>query len=174
MRNHNGINIYHSSENNLIKNNSCFINRDTGINLYQSGENEIINNNISSNIKDGVLIFESNNNLIQNNNFGSNKNNGIVISGSLSNSIYHNNFIDNGNHAKNIGNNLWDDGKYGNYWDDYEERYPDALIKQWPDSRSRTITRTQTIVHPILHWLLERFPLLERLLNIIFLKINII
>jgi len=22
--------------------------------------------------------------------------------------------------------NDWDDGKYGNYWDDYEEHYPDA------------------------------------------------
>ena len=44
------------------------------------------------------------------------------------------------------------------------------LIKQWPKSRSITIskTRTITLLHPILQWLLERFPLLERMLNIIF------
>ena len=46
---------------------------------------------------------------------------------SYDNRIYHNNFIENSNNAYDYGDNDWDDGKrYGNYWSDYEERYPDA------------------------------------------------
>ena len=34
------------------------------------------------------------------------------------NKIYHNNFFENS--AGDFSNNYWDDGKVGNYWDDYE------------------------------------------------------
>lgn len=46
------------------------------------------------------------------------------------NEIWHNNII--GNNGGNVqayddaGNNYWDNGSVGNYWDDYEDRYPSA------------------------------------------------
>ncbi len=51
------------------------------------------------------------------------ENNNISIyfkSGSLYNDIYHNNFVDSSQyHAGNYGNNNWDNGTEGNFWDDY-------------------------------------------------------
>jgi hypothetical protein len=111
------------------------------------------------------------------------------------NKIYHNNFINNYQNGYDLcENNNWDDGEYGNYWYDFEEEYPKArkkpfkgiwdtpyeisggnstdrypLIKQWSNSRTRTTPRTKTITHPVFHWLIERFPILERLLK--FLKV---
>jgi len=214
------------SENNTIKNNNIYKNKDCGIELFSECVNnsligndiidngkfgiEIQKNNYHNSIKDNYidlhwagLIFTNNNymykclkNNITGNNFKNNMYGIWINSSNYENRIYHNNFLNNNESARDEGNNSWDDGEYGNYWSEYEERYPNAnklkwkgiwdtpydieggdnkdnypLIKQWPDSRSRTTSRTQTIVHQILHWLLERFPLLERLLNIIFLKI---
>jgi len=55
---------------------------------------------------------------------------GIHLWASRYNIIYHNNFINNTNQARAITSlpNTWDDGypSGGNYWSDYEERYPDA------------------------------------------------
>lgn len=47
---------------------------------------------------------------------------GVGILGQLSynNKIYHNNFIDNSRNAQDWGNDDWDDGSEGNYWDDYK------------------------------------------------------
>jgi len=120
-----------------------------------------------------------------------NKYNGIELHEYTDNNIiYHNNFVDNTQNAYDEGNNVWDDGKYGNYWSDYQERYPDAksrilkpwmwdtpyeieggdnkdncpLIKQWPKIKSRAIPRDTASYN--LNWLmfLERFPLFTRLL----------
>ena len=38
---------------------------------------------------------------------------------SHNNLFYHNNFINNSQQARNTGNNFWDNGTEGNYWDDY-------------------------------------------------------
>jgi len=50
-------------------------------------------------------------------------------SSSDNNFINHNNFAYNIHNAIDNGNNnLWDDGNYGNYWDDYRDLYPYAEI----------------------------------------------
>jgi len=99
----NGINII-SSENIIIKNSSIFEN-DRGVSLREgTNNNTITNNNISNNDIWGVQISESNNNL-----------------------IYHNIFFENEIQAHDEGDNQWDRGeKGGNYWSDYENRYPKA------------------------------------------------
>jgi len=56
---------------------------------------------------------------------------GIWLYSSSNNTIYHNNFIDNTKQVyilKSGYGNLWDAGypSGGNYWSDYEERYPNA------------------------------------------------
>jgi hypothetical protein len=89
--------------------------------------------------------------------------------------------------------NTWDDGKYGNYWGDYKEKYPFAmrsllkpwmwntpyeipnmgnkdncpLIEPWSKSKPRTIHKDIASYSSYLLRFLEQFPLLERLLSLI-------
>lgn len=44
---------------------------------------------------------------------------GIIVNESYDNLIYENCFLNNSIQAYNIGNNFWDNGSYGNFWDDY-------------------------------------------------------
>ena len=184
--------------NSTIKGNDCS-NNVCGILLRYSSYNTIISNNISNTwFGEGIYLSYSSDyntiigNIISNNYWG------IRLHESYSglfcdnNIIYHNNFINNLQNAYDDCDNIWDDGKYGNYWSDYEDRYPDAkprilrpwmwdtpyeieggdnkdncpLIKQWPNLKSRTITRTKSTIYSLLLWFLERFPLLERLINV--------
>jgi len=213
-----GISLYDSSDKNTIIDNNIISNCNCGIFLHGSIYNNIIGNNISNNSWDGLTLkSSSDNNIIIGNNISLNINNGIflwdssgnnIITGNNiskndrginiygdcdNNTVYHNNFIGNTENAFDYGDNTWDDGKYGNFWSDYKERYPDSkkkpfkgiwdtpyeidggdnndsypLINQWPKSRPRNTSRTQTTVRPIFYWFLEHFPLLEKLLNLIY------
>ena len=184
--------------NSTIKGNDCS-NNVCGILLRYSSYNTIISNNISNTwFGEGIYLSYSSDyntiigNIISNNYWG------IRLHESYSglfcdnNIIYHNNFINNLQNAYDDCDNIWDDGKYGNYWSDYEDRYPDAkprilrpwmwdtpyeieggdnkdncpLIKQWPNLKSRELPRNRASCNSLLLWFLERFPLLERLLNV--------
>jgi len=68
----------------------------------------------------GIKIFNTSNNIITDNIVKENINYGIsVYNWSNDSLIYRNNFI--GNNAKDLGNNAYDDGYEGNYWDDFDE-----------------------------------------------------
>jgi parallel beta-helix repeat protein len=134
------------SNNNSISNNNCSNNLD-GIYLWHSNNNSISNNNCSNNREDGIYLWRhgiylghSSNNSISNNNC-SNNGDGISLEDSNNNTIYLNNFINNAYNVYSYGlTNLWNSkekisytykgGTYtnylGNYWSDYEEKYPDA------------------------------------------------
>jgi len=155
-----------------------------GIGLWFSSNN--ITGNIISNNQHGIKLRQSNCNTITGNNITSNAFVGIWLEDACNNNtIYHNNFINNGENAFDKCDNTWDDGEYGNYWSDYEERYPFArkiwlkgiwntpykipcgdnkdmypLIKQWPDSVSKTKPENKpfNFNFPLLSWLFERFP----------------
>ena len=210
-----GIFLLHSSYN-TISDNIISLNIDYGISLWKSSSYNIISwNTISSHPHDGIVIYYCNNNTIIGNIIYSNNWNGIWLYSSNTNNIYnniisenfcglnlsyssnnnlfyHNNFINNTQNAYDECNNTWDDGKYGNYWSDYKEKYPGAkkkpfkgiwdtpyeieggdnkdncpLIKQWPNSKSRELPRNRASYNSLLLWFLERFPLLERLLNLL-------
>jgi hypothetical protein len=60
-------------------------------------------------------------NIISNNYYGIN-----IDANSSNNTVYRNNFINNTINAFDDGKNTWDEGKKGNYWDDYKEKYPKA------------------------------------------------
>jgi len=97
-----------------------------GILLTYSTENSIINNTILNNVYDGIkLIWDANANVISGNNIKDNGK-GVFIVHSGNNTFYHNNFINNGVSCDDA--NTWDNGysSGGNYWSDYEERYPNA------------------------------------------------
>ncbi len=80
-------------------------NRGSGISLSRSSYN-VISENIFSNNKRGIYLYYCNDNM-----------------------IYHNSFLNNSlSHAWDYrGTNIWDHhDSMGNYWDDYNECYPDA------------------------------------------------
>ncbi len=101
-----------------------------GIELFETNNSRILNTSVSNNHYGISLGYSSNNMLVGNdvsNNVG-----GISLSLSSSgNRIYHNNLIDNSidqASSDNTGTNSWDNGYPcgGNYWSDYEEKYPYA------------------------------------------------
>jgi hypothetical protein len=138
-----------------------------------------------------LIIFESNEitgNNISKNTLGI----GILSTENYRNNIYHNNFKNNEDSAQDnsdMGNN-WDDGEYRNYWSDYRKKYPNAkkiknevvwdircdipgrdnldnrpLIKQWQKYSTTKNTKTSDCI--IFKWIIERFPILERMLLLI-------
>jgi parallel beta-helix repeat protein len=119
-----GIGINKGSDN-LIHNNTVYSN-DLGIHLdWTSNDNNILGNNIT-NCDEGIALRNTaTNNKIANNAI-SNNNQGIYVEFSYNNLFHHNSLINNANHAYDDGTNTWDSGTEGNYWSDYEEKYPDA------------------------------------------------
>ena len=99
---------------------------DYGIELWFSGssvyDNNINNNSVGLGLSGsaGCSVY---NNTATNNKFG------VKIEHSSNDTIYHNNFINNTSQVyTEYSMNVWDDGypSGGNYWSDYEERYPNA------------------------------------------------
>jgi len=120
-----GIYLYNSFNNTITTNK--LKEYSTGIVLWQSSDNKIENNEITTNnqysvkydSKEGIFMFDSHDNIITNNTI-SNYSSGISLFHlSENNTIYYNNFINNTQNANDSGNNSWDNGKYGNYWDNY-------------------------------------------------------
>jgi parallel beta-helix repeat protein len=122
--------IYILSNGCLISNNIITNNYWAGILISAAPDNTIINNVIINNHKGIEIFFGSplGNNTISNNTIALNDWYGIYIVYSSENKIYLNNFTDNRNQTYSTGStNFWDDGVgKGNYWSDYEDRYPDA------------------------------------------------
>ena len=191
---------------NISINNSCLTDTLLGIYVIKSSNHFISNCSIFNNTLFGIQIMNSSFFNIYSNNFGytvyglvsggvskciisknifRNNQIGIVFFDSFNNEIYLNNFIGNNQHANDDSNNIWDDGRYGNYWDDYKERYPDAkklllkgiwdtpysipngdnqdkypLIK--PDGKSKN--KTFTFIDFYKH-LISRFSFFEKILN---------
>ncbi|MBE0511414.1 right-handed parallel beta-helix repeat-containing protein [Candidatus Bathyarchaeota archaeon] len=105
-----------SHYNNISGNN--IINNDVGIHFFGSS-NKIIGNYIAKN-EEGIYVSGH-----------------VPFAGSQNNIIYHNSFIHNTKQVNDvhweepfsaISVNIWDDGypSGGNYWSDYEDRYPNA------------------------------------------------
>jgi len=121
------------SHNNIISGNNITNNRN-GIALGNSSGNTIFGNNISANYYAGILVAADNNS-ISGNNIMNNGEYGIYFFRSFSNRIYHNNFIHNLQQVYHKSRwdpsmppsvNIWNSGGEGNFWSDFEERYPDA------------------------------------------------
>jgi parallel beta-helix repeat protein len=112
-----------SSSNNMFSSNTI-TNNDNGISLFSSSNNVISGNTISLSNDDGISLFSSSNNVVSGNTITNNRY-GISPLDSSNNIIYRNNF-DNTDQVWSDSTNVWDDGDEGNYWSDYEERYPNA------------------------------------------------
>jgi len=147
-----GINLRYQSDYNTIAGNNCSFNDDSGIYLYSSSNNIISGNNCSFNGY-GIYLYASSNNIISGNNcsfneYGiylkyyshyngissnncSNNGCGIRLSDSSNNIFWKNYFINNPlsqvyYSGSSVGNQ-WNFNGQGNYWGDYETRYPEAI-----------------------------------------------
>jgi len=99
-----------------------------GIGIMNSRDNTITGNNIS-NSACGIFL-----NSVRNSTFSGNKitknARGVWLQNSSDNKFYHNYFINNTNqvYVEPSKSNFWDDDfpSGGNYWSEYEDKYPDA------------------------------------------------
>jgi parallel beta-helix repeat protein len=138
-----------NGKNNTISENIISDNNQYGICLSTASNNKILLNNIQSTKQYGMYVSTgSNNNLIKRNIF-SNNGYGIRLKGcdneivrnriinttqiglyfccGANNNIAYNNSLEkNFQHANDAFSNTWSYYGYGNYWDDYMEKYPNA------------------------------------------------
>ena len=121
---------------NITAQNLNLKNNGQGILLAYTTNSVIIQNNMSNNYN-GIYLSQSSNNSIVGNIVKSNRWAGVYLFEASNDIIYHNNFINNAQQVYDdswytplvsASTNVWDDGypSGGNYWSDYEERYPDA------------------------------------------------
>ncbi len=111
---HQGIHLLLSSLNNSIAGNIIADNSQAGIQLYpECNYTSIVGNNITNN-NYGISLYESFNNNVHHNNF----------TGNYPRQVYDVSW----DSAASPSISVWDDGypSGGNYWSDYEERYPNA------------------------------------------------
>jgi parallel beta-helix repeat protein len=150
----NGLYLFSSSGNNYIANSNISYNNQYGILVSFSSFNTLYSNIISNNNHYGIevigkkiesvgnIILEniissneigirlkgvSNNNVVRNN-ISYNEFGVYVCCGSENNSIYYNSFFRNNKNSmlKTNMTNFWYYQNKGNYWDDYNKKYPDA------------------------------------------------
>jgi len=151
-----GISLEHYSAYNVIANNSIMNNlngisgelwsdsmiignvlKDNLLGIWigpYSSHNTIAFNNIKNHWSEGISMWQSSYNTIVGNNITDNNQGGhwagMVVGFSSYNQFFHNNIVNKGKQIDVQGEvvNTWDDGypSGGNYWSDYEERYPDA------------------------------------------------
>lgn len=107
---------YNTIWGNLIENN-----RYHGIRLEFTSHNMILNNVLVNNRGYGIYLHEATDNVLVGNTVQQSFFEGMMLgNNSVGNLIYQNNFKDNpGNAFEVTGNNIWDNGACGNYWDDY-------------------------------------------------------
>lgn len=116
------------SNNNTVTGNFIEENIDAGIRLIHGNSNTIYGNIISANDQ-GISIWATSDNIIKLNNITDN-NKAVYFETSGINFIHHNNFVNNTNDWWDYGLtpwpfqlpfsfSIWDDGKEGNYWDEY-------------------------------------------------------
>jgi len=123
------INVYEQGCENIFTRNTIE-GSPIGILFNGTYSNQFINNSISDN-EVGLMVVNSTDNLIEENQFNNNSGYAILFTNySNGNTIFHNDFVDNNNGSvqayDDSGNEWTDENGVGNYWSDYDERYPDA------------------------------------------------
>ena len=125
-----GISLAYSSSNAIVKNRIA--NSSTGghgVTLLSDSFNNTVSNNHITNNYHGMWLSNSFNNSIIENLIANNELLGVELADSTRNTFYHNTFTNNPKHVKSDGQpNIWDNdySSGGNYWSDYENKYPSA------------------------------------------------
>ncbi len=124
-----GVRLYESGGNNL----SCnrVFGNGYGVYLYANSDGNVVKGNVVSDNSFGVYVAHSSGNVIEENVVANSSIYGVTFRLAGGNFVFHNDFVS--NHwqfdVSDAGANVWDDEfpSGGNYWSDYEERYPDAV-----------------------------------------------
>jgi parallel beta-helix repeat protein len=114
--------------NNITVKNFDLSDTTVGIELFETSDSRVLDTNVSNNYY-GILLGYSSNNVLMGNDVSNNVNGISLFLLSTDNRVYHNNLINNTNQASDdLGTNSWDNDYPcgGNYWNDYEEKHPDA------------------------------------------------
>ncbi len=105
----------------------------TGFTLNRGRNNTVSGNSILCTSEKGFHVGESDENTITGNNIAWSKGRGLMVTGSVGNNkIHHNDFVNNvgGDPFQALPGsstiNVWDDGSEGNFWSDYQNKYPMA------------------------------------------------
>jgi parallel beta-helix repeat protein len=106
------------SDGNVIQGNRIAGATSAGISLEGADFNLLRANQLIQNFN-GLNLKDSNRNLIKDNIVTESKKIGIGIEGSSDNLFYNNAFVKNTSDCYGKGNNMWDSGKLGNFWDKY-------------------------------------------------------
>ena len=175
-----------NSSNIIISDNKILGDSVRGVYLRYSSYNTVSNNTVSMQNQYGIILFHSSNNVIScntvshmrfgaygiylayssGNSFFRNtiKNNDLgIVSQICDNNIYHNNFIDNTMQVNAlVSPNVWDYNEKGNYWSDYEGRYPNA--EEDPDNlgvwnTSYVIDENNVDRHPLMNPITVEHPI---------------
>jgi len=122
---------FDDSSNNIISGN-YIAHSGKGFTLNRGSNNSVTGNSIIYSKETAFHIGESTDNTITGNNIAWSRSWAITITGSVGNNkIHHNDFINNmglmfQTYPGSKTRNSWDDGNEGNFWSDYQLRYPTA------------------------------------------------
>jgi parallel beta-helix repeat protein len=151
-----GIDLETPSDNNTLSGNNVTANRIDGIFLEYSSGNVLSGNN-AANSHYGIYLDSCSYNVLSDNNVTANSVDGVYLSSCSGNTFFHNNFVNNTQQVSSYDSlNTWDDGYPfgGNYWSDYETRYPNATeydssgIWNTPYVMNANNTDRYPLVHP--------------------------
>ncbi|MFW6110757.1 MAG: right-handed parallel beta-helix repeat-containing protein [Thermoproteota archaeon] len=106
--------------NSTLEQNTITENNEAGVSSLDSHNNSLVANTITSNGYQGIKLWEDSSENTISENLITNNSVGLQLTGTPNNNtIYHNNFVNNTNHITTDSNAIWDNGKEGNYWDNY-------------------------------------------------------
>jgi parallel beta-helix repeat protein len=113
---------------NQISSNNVSSNRNYGIWLLSASNNNMIFKNIISENVKGIRIKGGDSNIVYENIFSNNSEIGLwPCCGSYDNYFFKNSFYSNNQHAEDYYPNQWYYQNIGNFWEDYKDKYPDAV-----------------------------------------------
>jgi len=151
------------TNNTIISSNNMTANGLWGIYLYSSSNNSITGNNVADNLRGVWLDFASNYNTIAGNNITGNAQSGLfIVNDSRYNTVYFNNFnfIDSlmrQVYAMDLPN-FFDDGSHGNYWSDYQTKYPNATQTNGVWNTPYSVDTNNTDHYPLVNQITVQIP----------------
>ncbi len=142
-----------------FENNTVSFSDFDGIYLTLSSYCHLNSNDISNNNRSGIISYNGKWNTIFQNNLTSNGNGIILAQNTSHNALYFNSFINNSESSAFYDldysgtNNTWSNGTEGNYWDDYQSRYPGAtnLGRTWSIPYALNGSTTAVDPHPLVY-----------------------
>ena len=129
-----------------------------GIDMNFAHNHTIYGNSIINNTFEGIFGWDSNFNNIAGNNISQNEN-GIILEGSNNNVVWMNFIFNNSvvNGMDTNGDSFWDNGTVGNYWSDYQTRYPLAV----PNDNIWSLEYEINATDPLESFVNDTFPLVS-------------